>query len=65
MKKFLVKVRLNSGSYEFVECDAETEFDAKQQVGWQYVRNGVVVHVYPVDLRETTTAIAEKFSVLQ
>lgn len=52
MKPFLVKVRLNNGSHEYVECEAENEVDAKQQVGWQYVRSGVVICVYPVDVRQ-------------
>jgi hypothetical protein len=30
---------------DFYECEAESEFDAKQKAGWAYVREGVVTAV--------------------
>ncbi len=46
MKNYTVKVRLNNGSHVYFDCEAENEFDAKQQAGWAYVREGTVVCVF-------------------
>lgn len=45
MKNHLVTIRLANGKNDFYECEAESEFDAKQQAGWAYVREGVVTAV--------------------
>ncbi len=31
--------------HDYFECEAESEFDAKQQAGWAYLREGVVIEV--------------------
>jgi hypothetical protein len=45
MKKYLVTIRLTGGKNDYYECEAESEFDAEQQAGWAYVREGVVTNV--------------------
>lgn len=45
MKNYLVTVRLANGKKEFYDCEAVSVFDATQQAGWAYVREGVVVAV--------------------
>lgn len=44
-KNYSVTVRLESGKNEFYDCEATSERDAKQQAGWAYVREGVVIDV--------------------
>lgn len=44
----MVKIRLASGKYDYYECEAISEFDAKQKAGWAYVREGVVTEVSEV-----------------
>lgn len=46
MKNYVVKVRLDSGKHDFYECEAVSDFDARQQAGWAYLRDGVVVDAY-------------------
>lgn len=48
MKKYLVTVRLLSGGNTYYECDAASEFDAKQQAGWAYVREGIAIDAHEV-----------------
>lgn len=45
MKNYLVTVRLANNKKEYYECEACSEFDAKQQAGWAYIREGVVINV--------------------
>lgn len=45
MKKYVVTIRLASGKNDFYECEAQSEFDARQKAGWAYVREGVVTEV--------------------
>lgn len=37
---YLVTVRLIDGTHDYVDVRADSEFDAKQQVGWNYVSGG-------------------------
>lgn len=48
MNQYIVTIRLVNGENTFYECEAESEFDAKQKAGWAYVREGVVTDVYKV-----------------
>lgn len=43
--EYLVKVRLANNKIEYIQATASDEFDAKQQVGWDYIREGVVIDV--------------------
>lgn len=45
MKNYIVTIRLATGKTDYYECDATSEFDAKQKAGWAYVRDGVVIDV--------------------
>lgn len=45
MKNFLVAIRLANGKNEYFECEADSDFDARQKAGWAYVREGVVTDV--------------------
>lgn len=45
MNQYIVTIHLSNGKNAFYECDAESEFDAKQKAGWAYVREGVVTDV--------------------
>lgn len=48
MYKYTVTIRLANGKKEFYDCEAESDFDAKQKAGWAYVREGVVIDVCKV-----------------
>lgn len=48
-RPYLVTVRLFNGENAYHDCDAETEADARQKVGWAYVREGVVTNVRELD----------------
>jgi len=45
-QKWTVEVKMNDGTTEFWECEAESEFDARQQAGWAFLREGTVKHAY-------------------
>lgn len=48
MKHYLVTVRLFRGKNDYYECEAESEFDARQKAGWAYVREGIAIDVCEV-----------------
>ena len=45
MKTYIVTIRLANGKNEYFECYAISDFDAHQQAGWVYMREGVVTLV--------------------
>lgn len=45
MKNYLVTIRFANGKKDFIEYQADSEFDVRQQAGWDYVREAVVINV--------------------
>jgi len=46
MKNYVLKIRLESGKFDFFECSATSEDEAKREAGWAYLREGIVIDAY-------------------